>query len=95
VTRGDWAERERGSRTRMLRGGGPVKLAMKRTPPKVRSCPIIPMYKESDPRTGFLEDAQYTPLAMECSKVGLWLRTLLTTAYSFAFRKGELLSIAR
>jgi integrase len=51
------------------------------------------MYKESAPRTGFLEDAQYTPLAMECSKVGLWLRALLTTAYSFAFRKGELLSM--
>jgi serine/threonine protein kinase len=39
------------------------------------------------------ESAQYTPLAMECSKVGLWLRALLTTAYSFAFRKGELLSM--
>jgi integrase len=68
-------------------------LGMRRTPPKVRSCPVIPMYKESAPRTGFLEDAQYTPLAMECSKVGLWLRALLTTAYSFAFRKGELLSM--
>jgi integrase len=68
-------------------------LAMKRTPPKVRACPVIPMYKESAPRTGFLEDAQYTPLAMECSRVGLWLRALLTTAYSFAFRKGELLSL--
>ena len=68
-------------------------LGMKRTPPKVRACPVIPMYKESAPRTGFLEDAQYTPLAMECSKVGLWLRALLTTAYSFAFRKGELLSL--
>jgi hypothetical protein len=68
-------------------------LAMRRTPPKVGSCPVIPMYKESAPRTGFLEDAQYTPLARECSKVGLWLRALLTTAYSFAFRKGELLSL--
>ena len=68
-------------------------LAMKRTPPKVRACPVIPMRKESAPRTGFLEDAQYTPLAMECSKVGLWLRAPLTTAYSFAFRKGELLSL--
>jgi integrase len=68
-------------------------LGMRRTPPKVRSCPVIPMYKESSPRTGFLEDAQYTPLARECSKVGLWLRALLTTAYSFAFRKGELLSL--
>jgi integrase len=68
-------------------------LAMRRTPPKVRACPVMPMYKESAPRSGFLEDAKYTPLAMECSKVGLWLRALLTTAYSFAFRKGELLSM--
>jgi len=68
-------------------------LAMRRTPPKIRACPEMPTYKESAPRTGFLEDAQYTPLAMECSKVGLWLRALLTTAYSFAFRKGELLSL--
>ena len=42
-------------------------LAMRRTPPKVRACSEMPMYKESAPRTGFLEDAQYTPLAMECS----------------------------
>ena len=68
-------------------------LAMRRTPPKVRSCPVMPTYKESDARKGFLEDAQYTLLARECSKVGLWLRALLTTAYSFAFRKGELLSM--
>jgi integrase len=68
-------------------------LAMRRTPPKVRACPEMPTYKESEARTGFLEDAQYTHLAMECSKVGLWLRALLTTAYSFAFRKGELLSL--
>jgi integrase len=53
----------------------------------------MPMYKESAARTGFLEDAQYTPLARECSKVGLWLRALLTTAYSFALRKGELFSL--
>ncbi len=31
-------------------------LALKNTPPKVRSCPMMPMYRESDPRTGFLED---------------------------------------
>jgi integrase len=51
------------------------------------------MYKEGAPRQGFLEDGQYTPLAMECSRVGLWLRSMLSTAYSFAFRKGELLSL--
>ncbi|MGA7558277.1 MAG: tyrosine-type recombinase/integrase [Terriglobales bacterium] len=68
-------------------------LGMRCTPPKVRACPVMPTYKESDGRKGFLEDAQYTLLARECSKVGLWLRALLTTAYSFAFRKGELLSL--
>jgi hypothetical protein len=68
-------------------------LAMRRTPPRVRACPVMPSYKESDGRKGFLEDAQYTLLARECSKVGLWLRALLTTAYRFAFRKGELLSL--
>ncbi len=69
------------------------KLAMKTTPPKVQRVPIMPSYRESPPCRGFLADAQYTPLATECGKVGLWLRALLTTAYSFAFRKGELLSM--
>jgi len=68
-------------------------LAMKCTPPKVRSCPGMPMYKESDPRTGFLEDKEYVKLARECDKVGLWLRALLAVGYNFAFRKGELLSM--
>jgi integrase len=62
---------------------------------KLRAVPVIHMYKESTPRTGFLEDAQYMKLAAECNKEGLWLRALLTTAYSFAFRKGELLSMHR
>ena len=46
-----------------------------------------------DPRTGFLEDAAHVRLARECSKEGLWLRALLTVAYSFGFRSGELLSM--
>jgi integrase len=68
-------------------------LALECTPPKVRSCPVMPMYKESDARTGFLEDKQYVRLAWECDKEGLWLRALLATAYNFAFRRGELLAM--
>lgn len=68
-------------------------LAMQCTPPKVRACPVIPFYKESDARQGFLTDDEYTRLARECNKVGLWLRAMLTTAYTFAFRKGELLGL--
>jgi integrase len=68
-------------------------LALRSSPPKVRTVPVMPMYKESDPRTGFLEDANYVRLARECSKKGLWLRALLTVAYSFGFLSGELLSM--
>jgi integrase len=54
---------------------------------------FMSMYKESPARKGFLTDDQYTRLARECNKEGLWFRALLTTAYSFAFRKGELLNL--
>ena len=68
-------------------------LGMKSTPPKVRACPVMPMFKENPARKGFLDDDQYTLLARECNKEGLWFRALLTTAYSFAFRKDELLNL--
>lgn len=68
-------------------------LGTKCDPKKVRAVPSFPMYKESPARKGFLNDDQYTLLARECNKEGLWFRALLTTAYSFAFRKGELLSL--
>jgi integrase len=51
------------------------------------------MYKENPARKGFLDDDQYTQLARQCNREGLWFRALLTTAYSFAFRKGELLNL--
>jgi integrase len=51
------------------------------------------MYKESPARKGFLRDEKYTLLARRCNQEGLWFRALLTTAYSFAFRKGELLNL--
>lgn len=68
-------------------------LALGSTPPKVKTVPFIPMQAESKPRTGFLTDEEYIGLARECSKEGLWLRTLLTVAYNFAWRKGELLGL--
>jgi integrase len=68
-------------------------LGLKSDPPKVQMCPHIPMPRERNERTGFLDDDSYTKLATECSKEGLWLRALITTAWTFAFRKGELLSL--
>jgi integrase len=68
-------------------------LALKCSPRKVREVPVMSMYKESPARKGFLNDDQYTLLARQCNREGLWFRALLTTAYSFAFRKGELLNL--
>jgi integrase len=68
-------------------------LATECSPPKVRTVPFFPMYKENPARKGFLSDEQYTLLARRCNQEGLWFRALLTTAYTFAFRKGELLNL--
>lgn len=68
-------------------------LARKGTPPKVKAAPYIPMLQESNPRTGFLKDAEYSQLAVECGKVGLWLRAMLAVAYNYGWRKGELLGL--
>ena len=44
---------------------------------------------ESKPRQGFIEQKQYDALARNCSD--LFLRTMLALAYSFGFRKAELI----
>jgi integrase len=46
---------------------------------------------ESKPRQGFIEQKQYDALAANCS--GLFMRTMLALAYSFGFRKAELLTL--
>ncbi|MGD0598432.1 MAG: site-specific integrase [Terriglobales bacterium] len=68
-------------------------LALESTPPKVKTVPYIPMQVESNTRTGFLKDEEYSRLASECAKEGLWLRALLAVAYNFGWRKGELLAL--
>jgi integrase len=46
---------------------------------------------ESKPRQGFIEHKQYDALVANCTD--LFMRTMLALAYSFGFRKGELLSL--
>jgi integrase len=46
---------------------------------------------EAKPRAGFVEEAQYRAIAAKCTD--LYIRTMLALAYSFGFRKGELLSL--
>ncbi len=46
---------------------------------------------ESKPRQGFIEQKQYDALAKNCSD--LFMRAMLALAYSFGFRKAELLTL--
>jgi integrase len=62
------------------------------TPPKVTCVPKFPeKLQESAPRKGFLVDAQYD--ALQASWPYPWLRALMAIAYSFGFRKSELLGL--
>lgn len=66
-------------------------LALHATPRKVPFVPTFPHLQENAPRTGFVEDAQYAKLTAQ--NPPFWMRTLLAVAYSFGFRKAELLTM--
>jgi integrase len=61
-------------------------------PPLVSRVPKFPKkLRESDPRSGWLDDAQYEALQDNAKHV--WLRGFLTVAFNFGFRKSELLAL--
>jgi integrase len=62
------------------------------TPRMVISLPAFPSrLPENPPRKGFIVEAQYKTLVANAKQ--LWLRALIACAYSFGFRKGELLNL--
>jgi integrase len=61
------------------------------TPPKIQAIPYIPMLKENNVRVGFVDDESFGRLAAEASE--LWLRTFLELAYSYGWRRAELLGL--
>lgn len=62
------------------------------SPRMVTMVPAFPeRLKEAAPRKGFITDAEYKTLAGNAKD--LWLRTLIACAYSFGFRKSELLNL--
>ena len=67
------------------------RLGFQSTPPKVPRVPHIPMLRENNVRTNFLEDTDFERLVANASK--LWLRTFLELGYSYGWRLGELLSL--
>jgi integrase len=58
---------------------------------KIQKVPFFPHLKEASARSGFVEEPLYNKLASQARE--LWLRALLATAYTFGFRKGELLNL--
>jgi integrase len=63
------------------------------TPPKVFSVPHIQMFRENNARQGFVEEAEFARMAAEARLDGLWLRTFLEVAYSYGWRRGELIAL--
>lgn len=61
------------------------------TPAKVFRLPAFPRLQEDNTRTRFLEDEQFHRLASAMSE--LWLRTFLEAAYTYGWRKRELLNL--
>jgi integrase len=66
-------------------------LGERTTPPLVRGVPHFEKVKESDARTGFLEQHEYDKLRLHAH--ALWLRGLIATYYTFGFRRAELLNL--
>jgi integrase len=68
------------------------KLAVKSGQLKLGQQPYIEMLKERNVRKGFVKDDQYEALAQATANVGLWLRAMMEVAYTYGWRKSELLS---
>jgi len=69
------------------------KLAVKNGRLKIGQQPYVGMLKERNVRKGFLKDEQYQALVRETGKVGLWLRAMFEVAYTYGWRKSELLGL--
>jgi integrase len=66
-------------------------LASNRNPPLVHRVPSMARLHENSPRTGFVEEVQFNRLAKQADEH--WLGTMVLLAYTYGFRKGELLAL--
>jgi integrase len=66
-------------------------IAYEETPRRVAQKLSFSRLAEPRARQGFIEQAQYLKLSAGCKE--LFMRTMLALAYTFGFRKGELLSL--
>ncbi|MFZ1919809.1 MAG: tyrosine-type recombinase/integrase [Terriglobales bacterium] len=77
--------RELAALRRMFRFG------MRKTPPVVTAVPYIPMLTENNARRGFVEDADFARLMAATAEP--WLQAFLELAYTYGWRRGELLGL--
>ena len=63
------------------------------TPSKIREVPYIAMLPENNVRQGFVEDSDFARLVAEARKEELWLRVFLELAFTYGWRRGELLTL--
>jgi integrase len=68
-----------------------LNFARKDSPPKIRAVPHIPMLKEDNARKGFVELGDFLRLTAQASE--LWLRTFLEIAFTYGWRKSEILGL--
>ena len=66
-------------------------IGFEETPRRVTAKLYFERLPESKPRQGFIGEKEYRALAENCED--LYLRAMLALAYSFGFRKGELLNL--
>ena len=69
------------------------RLGYQSTPPKVLRVPYIPMLKENNVRSGFVEDEDFARLVFVADTGEPWLRLFLELGYSYGWREGELLGL--
>ncbi len=58
---------------------------------RLRLVPDFPHLAENNVRSGFIEDQQFEALTAQCTEA--WLRLFLEIAYTFAWRKSEILNL--
>jgi integrase len=53
----------------------------------------IRLLKVRNVRTGYLKDSEYEALARETASIGIWLRAMFECAWTYGWRKSELLGL--
>lgn len=68
-------------------------LAFKRGTIRRGDIPYFDMAPERNVRRGFIRPDQYSTLSDACGKVNPWLKALVACAYTYGWRKSEVLSL--